>query len=110
MPNRLSKKRSHQNTPNYAHQKKYHLSIGITPSVQKITDEIQSLNNVPFTQKPLAQIQSSDNKDIAIVQKSLARNQDVVQTLDYNDNVGTWRYYTRDGIMIEKWWPFRTNP
>ena len=29
---------------------------------------------------------------------------------DYSDNVGTWRYYTRDGIMIEKWWPFRTNP
>lgn len=75
MPNRLSKKRSHQNTPNYEHQKKYHLSIGIIPSVQKLTDEIQSLNNVPFTQKPLAQIQSSDNKDIAIVQKSLAQNQ-----------------------------------
>lgn len=30
--------------------------------------------------------------------------------LDYSDNVGTWRYYTRDGIMIEKRWPFRTNP
>ena len=30
--------------------------------------------------------------------------------LDYSDNIGTWRYYTRDGIMIEKWWPFRTNP
>ena len=30
--------------------------------------------------------------------------------LDYSDNVGLWRYYTRDGIMIEKWWPFRTNP
>ncbi len=29
----------------------------ITPSVRKITDEIQSLNNVPFTQEPLAQIQ-----------------------------------------------------
>ena len=29
---------------------------------------------------------------------------------DYSDNFGTWRYYTRDGIMIEKWWPFRTNP
>ena len=30
--------------------------------------------------------------------------------LDYSDNFGTWRYYTRDGVMIEKWWPFRTNP
>ena len=30
--------------------------------------------------------------------------------LDYSDNIGTWRYYTRDGIMVEKWWPFRTNP
>ena len=29
---------------------------------------------------------------------------------DYSDNVGTWRYYTRDGIMVEKWWPFRSNP
>lgn len=28
---------------------------------------------------------------------------------DYSDNVGTWRYYTRDGIMIEKQWPFRAN-
>ena len=84
--------------------------LALPSSVQKLTDEIQSLNNVPFTQKPLAQIQSSDNKDIAIVQKSLAQNQDVVQTLDYNDNVGTWRYYTRDGIMIEKWWPFQANP
>ena len=29
---------------------------------------------------------------------------------DYSDNVGTWRYYTRDGIMVEKWWPFRSYP
>lgn len=29
---------------------------------------------------------------------------------DYSDNVGTWKYYTRDGIMVEKWWPFRSNP
>ena len=29
----------------------------LAPSVRKITDEIQSLNNVPFTQEPLAQIQ-----------------------------------------------------
>ena len=37
----------------------------LTPSVQKITDELQSLNNMTFTQEPLAQIQSSDNKEIA---------------------------------------------
>ena len=30
--------------------------------------------------------------------------------LDYSDNIGTWRYYTRDGITVEKRWPFRTNP
>ena len=53
----------------------------ITPSVQKITDEIQSLNNVPFTQEPLAQIQSSDNKGAAIVQEPLAQIQDVAQTV-----------------------------
>ena len=53
----------------------------ITPSVQKITDEIQSLNNVPFTQEPLAQIQSTDNKEVAIVQEPLAQIQDVVQTV-----------------------------
>ena len=29
----------------------------LTPSVQKITDEIQSINNISFTQEPLAQIQ-----------------------------------------------------
>lgn len=29
----------------------------LTPSVQKITDELQSLNNMKFTQEPLAQIQ-----------------------------------------------------
>ena len=53
----------------------------ITPNVQKITDEIQSLNNVSFTQEPLAQIQSSDNKGVAIVQEPLAQIQDVAQTV-----------------------------
>lgn len=24
---------------------------------------------------------------------------------DYTDNIGTWKYYTRDGITIEKQWP-----
>ena len=34
-----------------------------------------------FTQEPLAQIQSSDNKEIAIVQEPLAQIQDVTQTV-----------------------------
>ena len=53
----------------------------ITPSVRKITDEIQILNNVSFTQEPLAQIQSSDDKEVAIVQEPLAQIQDVAQTV-----------------------------
>ena len=53
----------------------------LAPSVQKITDELQSLNNMTFTQEPLAQIQSSDNKEVAIVQEPLAQIQDVVQTV-----------------------------
>lgn len=28
---------------------------------------------------------------------------------DYSDNIGTWKYYTRDGIMVEKQWPFKMN-
>ena len=60
----------------------------ITPSVQRITDEIQSLNNVSFTQEPLAQIQSSDNKGVAIVQEPLAQIQDVAQTVAA---VRTWK-------------------
>lgn len=24
---------------------------------------------------------------------------------DYSDNIGIWKYYTRDGIMVEKQWP-----
>ena len=53
----------------------------LTPSVQKITDELQSLNNMTFAQEPLAQIQSSDNKEVAIVQEPLAQIQDVAQTV-----------------------------
>ena len=53
----------------------------LTPSVQKITDEIQSLNNASFTQEPLAQIQSSDNKEVAIMQEPLAQIQNVAQTV-----------------------------
>ena len=53
----------------------------LAPSVQKITDEIQCLNNVSFTQEPLAQIPSSDNKEVTIVQEPLAQIQDVAQTV-----------------------------
>ena len=53
----------------------------LAPSVQKITDEIQCLNNVSFTQGPLAQIPSSDNKEVTIVQEPLAQIQDVAQTV-----------------------------
>ena len=31
--------------------------------------------------------------------------QDWSREADYTDNIGTWKYYTRDGIMIEKQWP-----
>ena len=31
--------------------------------------------------------------------------QDWNRGADYTDNIGTWKYYTRDGIMIEKQWP-----
>ena len=53
----------------------------LTPSVQKITDELQSLNNMTFAQEPLAQIQSSDNKEIAIVQEPLAQIHNVAKTV-----------------------------
>ena len=53
----------------------------LTPSVQKITDELQSLNNMIFAQEPLAQIQSSDNKEVAIVQEPLAQIHNVAKTV-----------------------------
>ena len=42
---------------------------------------LRSLNNLTFAQEPLAQIQSSDNKEVAIVQEPLAQIQDVAQTV-----------------------------
>ena len=30
--------------------------------------------------------------------------QDWDRESDYSDNIGIWKYYTRDGIMIEKDW------
>ena len=43
----------------------------ITPSVRKITDELQSLNNMIFTQEPLAQIQKIDKTISAMLQTSI---------------------------------------
>ena len=51
----------------------------ITPSVQKITEEIQNLNNILFMQEPLAQIQSAD--DVIITQRSFTQIQDVTKTI-----------------------------
>lgn len=42
-----------------------------TPSVQKITNELQSLNNMTFTQEPLAQIQKIDKTISAMLQTSI---------------------------------------
>ena len=56
----------------------------ITPSVQKITEEIQNLNNlnnILFMQEPLAQIQSADDKDVIITQRYFAQIQDVTKTV-----------------------------
>ena len=53
----------------------------IAPSVEKIANEVRYLNDAQFTQEPLAQIQSSDNKEVAIVQEPLAQIQDVAQTV-----------------------------
>ena len=53
----------------------------LTPSVQKITDELQSLNNMTFAQEPLAQIQPADNKETTIMQEPLAQIPDVTGTI-----------------------------
>lgn len=56
----------------------------ITPSVQKITKEIQNLNNlnnILFMQEPLAQIQSADDKDVIITQRYFTQIQDVTKTV-----------------------------
>ena len=53
----------------------------IAPSVEKIADEVRYLNDVQFTQEPLAQIQSIDNKEIIITQEPLAQIPDVTGTI-----------------------------
>ena len=51
------------------------------PNVQEMTDTVRNLSNAVFTQEPLAQIQSSDNKEVAIVQEALAQFPDVAKTV-----------------------------
>ena len=53
----------------------------IAPSVEKIADEVRYLNDVQFTQEPLAQIQSTNNKWITITQEVLAQIHDVAKTV-----------------------------
>ena len=51
------------------------------PNVQGMTDAVRNLSNAVFTQESLAQIQSSDNKEVAIVQEPLAQFPDVAKTV-----------------------------
>ena len=53
----------------------------IAPSVEKIADEIRYLNDMQFTQEPLAQIQSIDNKEIIITQEPLTQIHNVAKTV-----------------------------
>jgi len=53
----------------------------IAPSVEKIADEVRYLNDSQFTQEPLAQIQSIDNKEIIITQEPLAQIHNVAKTV-----------------------------
>lgn len=53
----------------------------IAPSVKKITSEVHHLNQAQFTQEPLAQIQSTDNKEIIITQEPLAQIHNVARTV-----------------------------
>ncbi|MDE6819757.1 DUF1016 N-terminal domain-containing protein, partial [Bacteroides acidifaciens] len=53
----------------------------IAPSVKKIEAEVHYLNDSQFTQEPLAQIQSIDNKEIIITQEPLAQIHNVARTV-----------------------------
>ena len=53
----------------------------IAPSVEKIADEVRYLNDAQFTQEPLTQVQSTDNKEIIITQEPLAQIHNVTQTV-----------------------------
>ena len=51
------------------------------PKIQNITEAVQKLSNTVFAQEPLAQIQQTENKKIAIVQEPLAQISDVTETV-----------------------------
>lgn len=53
----------------------------IAPSVEKIADEVCYLNNVQFTQEPLAQMQSTDCQSLEFTQEAPAQIQDVEKTV-----------------------------
>ncbi len=53
----------------------------IAPTVKKIADEVQCLNDAQIAQEALAQFQSSDNKEITIVQEPLAQIHNVAKTV-----------------------------
>ena len=53
----------------------------IAPNVKKIEDEVHFLNDFQFTQEPLAQIQSTDNKEMIITQEPLAQIHNVTKTV-----------------------------
>ena len=53
----------------------------IAPSVEKIADEVRYLNDAQFTQEPLTQVQSADNKEFIITQEPLAQIHNVAQTV-----------------------------
>ena len=53
----------------------------LTPSVQKITDELQSLNNMTFTQEPLAQFQTNIFQSKEFTQEPLAQIQKIDKTI-----------------------------
>ena len=53
----------------------------IAPNVKKIEDEVHFLNDFEFTQEPLAQIQSADNKEMIITQEPLAQIHNVTKTV-----------------------------
>lgn len=60
----------------------------IAPSMEKIADGVRYLNDAQFTQEPLAQIQSTNNKRITITQEVLAQIHNVAKT------VSDWNLYS----------------
>lgn len=56
------------------------------PSVRKITDAIQSLNNVPFMQEPLAQIQDVSQTVAAVYQMPIEDMEKLVHVITRRKN------------------------